>query len=279
MCLHTPQKFENPGLHALVHILDLLRSAYCDVIIPISELMWELTDLQRVQRRDRFNSQSDNCCLINHITSCCLHNHFNNRITAEIGGRSFFLNSCIRAHCYWIVSVFGCLILTTTYLPMLKITLDPQESFCAAVSLFFLRSKRLWIPHIWTRPLFTGQRVHIVTLYTKESKRGLSQPVQDIQSTNGAHQLRKEAGICGGSQAPPSTLSEKTDTELVPFADELEGPFTWKEGSVKRDGVTEKWNFYSTGHTSVSGGTLLFTGAVHSQEFCTFNLPLRFRTC
>lgn len=77
----------------------------------------------------------------------------------------------------------------------------------------------------------------------------------------------------------PSTLSEKTDMGLVTSADELEGPITWKEGSVKRDGVTEKWNFYSPWHTSVSGGMLLFIGPVRGPEFCTFNLPLRFRTC
>lgn len=85
--------------------------------------------------------------------------------------------------------------------------------------------------------------------------------------------MRKEAGSCGGSQAPPSPLSAKTDMELVTSADELEAPFTWKEGSVTGDGVTEKLNFYSPRHNSVSGGTPELT-AVRSSAHLIFHSNL-----
>lgn len=60
------------------------------------------------------------------------------------------------------------------------------------------------------------------------------------------------------------SLSTLSAMQLATSVDQLEGPITRKEGSTKRDGVTEKWNFYSPGQTFISSGMLPFTGAAQT---------------
>lgn len=86
------------------------------------------------------------------------------------------------------IFLFGCLILKLNVFANTENHIRSSRVFhCCTVCLFW--SKRLSIPHIWNRHLFTGQRVRVVTLYTKLSKQGPSRPVQQRE----ARYLRKEA--------------------------------------------------------------------------------------
>lgn len=115
------------------------------------------------------------------------------------------------------ISDFGSLIVTccNTFANAEKRVLNPQE--ISLLQSFFVLPE---IKEIVSSRANTRQRVQW-TLYTKQSKQGISQPVQNMQNTSEAcaHHLGKEAWSCGGSQAP-KTLSAKTEMELATSVDE-----------------------------------------------------------
>lgn len=95
------------------------------------------------------------------------------------------------------------------------------------------------------------QRAQVVTqrtLYTKQSKQGISQPVRNMQNTSEAcvhsWEERWEVWRVTGSLSWVGHICRW-----------MRRTVTWK----RTEGVMKQWNFYSLRHTFISGWALLLT--------------------